>query len=374
MVNGTYIRTGDGDHKMSLCEIDRFIENQRHCARNDALIVPESTMDDLDKEIVASWLRHARKSSFGRLDNMDDEALLANKRVVAADEDGVLRPTIAGILSMGTYPQKFYPRLNVVFTCWPSSAKADPSASVRFTDTVSIDGPVPEMVLGAVRAVSRNMKHGAIVKGALRENVPDYPLAAVREAVANALMHRDLSVESQGSPVLVDLFPDRLEIKNPGGLFGMLTVDRLGQRGGTASRNQFLSRILEDVPYTDVDGTMGEVVENRGSGYPTIFGELEKALMGRPVITSTLDQFDIVFRHRKMTDQEGAGYTKENVREAIISYSEERESASTNEVARSEGISAKTARGYINELVDEGILEDIGSKYSPKRRYRVPKG
>ena len=82
------------------------------------------------------------------------------------------------------------------------------------------------------------MKHGAIVKGALRENVPDYPLAAVREAVANALMHRDYSPDAW-HPGNGRLYPDRLELSNPGGLFGSLTVERLGQRGATASRNQF---------------------------------------------------------------------------------------------------------------------------------------
>ena len=105
------------------------------------------------------------------------------------------------------------------------------------------------MVVDAVRAASRNMKHGAIVKGALRENVPDYPLAAVREAVANALMHRDYSPDALGTPVMIDLYPDRMELSNPGGLFGSLTVERLGQRGATASRNQFLDVNKRQIVY-----------------------------------------------------------------------------------------------------------------------------
>ena len=103
------------------------------------------------------------------------------------------------------------------------------------------------MVVETVRAVSRNMRHGAMVKGALREDVPDYPLPAVREAVANALMHRDYSPDGHGTPVMVDLYPDRLEVSNPGGLFGSLTVESLGTKGGTASRNQYLARILDSI-------------------------------------------------------------------------------------------------------------------------------
>lgn len=370
--NGSFVRTGDGDHKMTPYEIDRFIENQLMSARNDAAVVPDAVMGDLDPELLAGWLATARTSSFGRADAVDDETLLANRRIIAEDGAGVMRPTLAGLLALGSYPQKFFPRLNVVFTSYPTGEKGAPSPQgKRFEDTANLDGPIPQMLVDALRAVSRNIRHGAIVKGALREDVPDYPLDAVREAVANALMHRDYSAEGQGEPVMVDLFPDRLEVSNPGGLYGSLTVDRLGQRGSTVSRNQFLSRVLEDVPYVDVDGKKGRVVENRGSGYPTIRGALAAALMDAPVIDNSLDGFRIIFRHRSMTEQEGALYSKANVEEAILSYVAEHSSASTSEIARAAGVSPKTVRGYVNSLIAKGLLEGIGSQNSPKRRYRL---
>ncbi len=154
------------------------------------------------------------------------------------------------------------------------------------------------------------------------------------EAVANALMRRDYSPDGQGTPLMVGLYPDRLEVSNPGGLFGALTVDRLGTRGGTASRNRHLARILEDVLYVGYDGNPGRVVENRGSGYPTINRALEKALMGKPIVRSTLDEFDITFQHRRMTEEEGHDYSKGNVEEAILGYFAGHKSANTAEVAR----------------------------------------
>ena len=244
-------------------------------------------------------------------------------------------------------------------------------SSIRFLDAVNIDGPIPEMVVNSLIALSNNMKHGAIVEGALRQDILDYPLAAVREAVANALMHRDYSADACGTPVSIDLYPDRLEITNPGGLSGSLTVEELGSRGATASRNPFLATILASVPYTDIDGTTGHVVENRGSGYPIITGELEKALMGKPLVTSNLAEFKIVFRHRRMTEHEGQSYSKANVEEAILSFIRHHQSASTAEIAHAAGISSKTALAYINRLINEGIVEGIGSKFSPKRRYRL---
>jgi ATP-dependent DNA helicase RecG len=369
---GSYIRTGDGDHKMTPYEIDRFIESQLRSARHDMAIVPDATLADLDKELLQAWLASERATSFGRTDAMDDETLMANRRVIAEDEQGVLRPTVAGILALGVFPQKFFPRLNVVFSSYPAGEKGQLSSrGKRFVDTANIEGPIPQMVLSALRILSRNIRHGAIVKGALREDVPDYPLNAVREAVANALMHRDLSPESQSEPVLMELYPDRLEISNPGGLYGSLTVDQLGKRGGTASRNQALARILEDTPYVDIDGTQGKVVENRGTGYRIIENSLAEALMDKPVIDARLDHFTIMFRHRSMTEQEGAGYSRNNVSEAILAFMSSRESVSTSEVAYAAGISKKTASKYLKELLNQDLIEGIGSLNSPKRRYRL---
>ena len=371
-MHGSYIRTGDGDHKMSLYEIDRFIENQLRSARNDALIVEDAKLDDLDGSLLRGWLSQVRATSFGRAATMSDEELMANRRVIDYDENGVAHPTIAGLLALGAYPQKSLPRLNVVFTSYPTSKKGEVDKNgMRFSDTINIDGPIPTMVLESIRAVSRNIKHGAIVKGGLRENVPDYPLGAIREAIANALMHRDYSPDGQGTPVTIDLYPDRLEISNPGGLFGILTVEKLGTSGATASRNQFLARILEDVPYTDYDGRAGRVVENRGSGYPTINRELEQALMPEPVVRSSLDGFELMLRHRRMTSHENAAYSKSNVEEAIIAFLSERESASAKEIANASGMGIKTVREYISQLLEHEVIDAIGTRNSPKRRYRL---
>jgi ATP-dependent DNA helicase RecG len=59
------------------------------------------------------------------------------------------------------------------------------------------------------------------------------------------------------------------------------------------------------------------------------------------------------------------------MRSAILAYLAERQSASTSELANAAGVSTKTIRDYISQLMEEGLVEGIGSKYSPKRRYRL---
>ncbi|MEE8737028.1 winged helix-turn-helix transcriptional regulator [Bifidobacterium subtile] len=113
------------------------------------------------------------------------------------------------------------------------------------------------------------------------------------------------------------------------------------------------------------------MVENRGTGYAIIKGSLADALMPPPIPVSSLSEFRIIFGHRKMTEQEGASYSHDNMRSAILAYLAERQSASTSELANAAGVSTKTIRDYISRLMEEGPAEGIGSKYSPKRRYRL---
>ncbi|WEV67435.1 putative DNA binding domain-containing protein [Bifidobacterium sp. ESL0769] len=370
-MDGSYLRTGDGDHLLTLYEIDRFMENQYRVARNDLVAVPDATIDDLDPDLLHQWMRMQRAGSFERSTAMSDEQILINRRVLADDGNGTPRPTIAGICALGSFPQKFFPRLNVVFTSFPTSRKGDILATQRYLDAENIDGPIPAMISGALRAVSRNTRTGAVVVGALRKDIPDYPLPAVREAIANALMHRDYSPEAQGAPVRVELYPDRLEIINPGGLFGPLTVEALERKERTQSRNQFLARILEDTPYTDTDGSEGKVVENRGTGYPIIAGSLAQANMAPPFVESDLDEFRIVFRRRQT--QDGATDSATDMKHQILTFLANQSSAGTAEVASRFDISRRTAAQHLNDLRKEGLVEAIGAKNSPKRAYRVIK-
>ncbi|WP_072500576.1 AlbA family DNA-binding domain-containing protein, partial [Olsenella phocaeensis] len=82
-MGGSFVRTGDGDHRMSLYEIDRFIENQHRTARNDAEPVPDATLSDLDEDLLEGWLSHARATTLDRSRAVGDEELMANRRVAA---------------------------------------------------------------------------------------------------------------------------------------------------------------------------------------------------------------------------------------------------------------------------------------------------
>ena len=213
------------------------------------------------------------------------------------------------------------------------------------------------------------MRVGGVVRGAFRHDLVDYPLVAVREALTNALMHRDYSPVARGTQVQLNLYADRLEVINPGGLFGTVTIDSLGTTGLSSTRNQFLARLLESTPFEEG----GFVAENRGSGYQEIMTQLEREMLppARPV--DRLDSFSLTFERRRMTPAEQGAAAGTSSRERILDYLRTHASATSRELAGAAGISLGGTRAVLNTLVTEGEVQRTEPKTSPKQRYRLAK-
>lgn len=363
---GAFIRTGDGDRKLTLYEIDRLMEEHSQPTFDDD-IIDGATKDDLDKDLTAAFIARQRALHPRIFATRSDDDILLSLHVVRND-GGSLKPTLGGLMALGAFPQQFLPRLNVTFTAFPGTTKAETTADGRrFLDAQTLVGPIPLMIDDALNAVVRNMRTGAVIDGTFRKDMPDYPPTAVREAIANALMHRDYSPDARGSQVQVNLYIDRLEVLNPGGLFGNVTVETLGQSGVSASRNQFLSNILETTPYPGG----GYVVENRGTGYQVIEEELHDALMPPPQPMNTLTFFSLTFAKRRISTSERNHLAGNDVEGAIIALLQERSSASARELAELSGLSRSAISNHIRRLIEADVIEPTHITRSPKQRYRL---
>jgi ATP-dependent DNA helicase RecG len=155
------------------------------------------------------------------------------------------------------------------------------------------------MVAPLLDALRRNMKRRAIVKDGFRQDIWEYPETALREAFVNALVHRDLSASARGTPVQIQMFPDRLIVVNPGGLHGAVTLDRLGDEGVSSARNQVLMKLLEDIA---VPGEKFAVCENRGSGIGAMVAALRQAGMSPPVFDDRIATFRVTFPNQTLLD------------------------------------------------------------------------
>ena len=142
------------------------------------------------------------------------------------------------------------------------------------------------MLDGAINFVKRNMRSKTIIdpETGKRKDKTDYPLTAVREAIINALVHRDYSIHTEGMPIQIIMYEERMEIHNPGGLYGRITVDQLGKIQPD-TRNPVLASALEVLGIT----------ENRYSGIPTIKRELEEYHLKAPVFLNERGNFSVIF-------------------------------------------------------------------------------
>ncbi|MEG1493726.1 MAG: ATP-binding protein [Gordonibacter sp.] len=362
--DGSFVRAGEGDRRLSRYEVDRLIE-ERQQPRYDARVIEEAETSELDPELVDGFLKRERAASPRVFAGLSDDDALLTMGVTGKGKNSESKPTLAGLMALGRHPQKHFPRGNVTFAVFPGTSKEELAKDgARFLDSRTVIGPVPVMVAETLAAVRRNMRVASYVEGGSRRDVSEYPEVAIREAVANALMHRDYSPEGLASQVQVNMFADRIEVVNPGGLYGTVTVDNIGTYGASSSRNQYLSRILESTPYPEGYPEKGFVVENKGTGFAQIQAALRGQGMDPAEPEDSLSLFVVTMKKKQVLATgsvlASASITLENKMgkdlESLLSVVRSKGSISTSEASLVLGVSTATAYRRIKELVDKGLL------------------
>ena len=375
---GSFVRSGDGDRHLTPYEVDRLLEGRRQ-PQYDLEPVEAASMDDLDETVLRSIVSRAREIFPRVFSKLSDEIILIQLGVLVRIEDR-LCPTLAGLMCAGTLPQRFFPRLEAIFTLYSGTTKGD-GPERRYVTTREIGGSIPDMMVEILNFVQTYMKTAGVVDGALRRDVPDYPMGAVREAAANALQHRDYSLDGRSTPVEVNMYADRLEITNPGGLYGATTVESLGREGISSTRNEFLSRLLAYVPFQN-----GYVVENKGTGFMVIDHLLSRASMPPPLVQNSLTFFRLTFKQAQTSKaqppKEAEGFVppptaqkhaRGNIDAEILKALAGVESMSPKELAEKFGLTRTYISVRLRKLAASGAIEPTEARQSPKQRYRLAK-
>ena len=370
--HGSYVRTGDGDKRLTEYEIDRMREFRQQPAF-DREPVYEASMNDLDGSVLESIVSRNREITPRIFGKMPSNEILMKLGAIAPDinHSGGYVPTLAGLFAAGIYPQQFFPRLNITFTVYPGVSKAqDAGHHLRYLDSQPVNGSIPEMLMGALALLRKHMNRGAVINGALRREVSDYPILACREAIINALQHRDYSPDGRGSQVQINLFADRLEILNPGGLFGAASFSSIPV-GISATRNARLSQLLEYTPYREDGYQPGFVIENRGTGLKQIDHELQQALMPKAELKDYVSAFQITFFKRCLPDEGGDDKSWVNFDAALLEELEKKESMSVMEIMESSGLSRNVVSMRLRNLKKRGLIKNLEKPKSPKQRYAL---
>ena len=278
-VKGAYVRVGDADLPMTDYEIYSYEVYRKH-VHDDERIVERIPVSMLERTRLERFLND-KKAERPQFSMLQESQMLEMLNVTRG---GV--PTLAGIMNFCIYPQGIFPQYSITAVVVPGYEIGDVGEDMeRFMDNKRICGTISEMVEEAVGFCKRNMKIKTIIDPdtGRRRDKTEYPLNAVREAVLNALIHRDYSEHTEGTPVQIDFFKDRLEIHSPGNLYGRMTVEQLGVARPDL-RNPALAVMAESLTGA----------ENRYSGIPTIRKEMADAGLPEPVFENRRNEFVVV--------------------------------------------------------------------------------
>lgn len=282
------------NRQMSEYEVFGYVNN-REQPTYDAEPVAGATREDLDDDALSTFITRLQQDrpNAAYLHGPRDQVLKSLK--VIHDIDGVLRPSLAGLLAFGVAPEVLEPQLMVTFVQFAGSdeATAGPIGE-RFVDNKEFGGPVASMVDAAESYIMGRVRTRSLIDGLFRRDIPEYPRDAVREALVNAVAHRDYSPHARRSHIQVRLFADRLEIGSPGGLYGNVTLEHLEE--GQSARNALLMRLMQEL----------HLVENRGSGINTMINSMRSAQLEPPRFCDDRRYFTVVFgNHTLMMNDEG---------------------------------------------------------------------
>lgn len=336
------VRHGAENRPISGLELIQ-LANSRTVGEFESDDVAGSDFDDFDDDIIEEYLE--KRSRRGAAYVGSRKQLLFE--IGATTADG--QPTVMGIVLFGKKPQTFLPQSGVVFVKFASDEPRGEDGHAGYSRRVEIKGPLPRVVEQTWNTVWQEMRNGARINGLEREDTVEYPRVAVREAIINAICHRDYRIT--GRRVEIRMYSDRLEIISPGGLAGHMTLDNLVEEH--YSRNPRIVNGLYQWGY----------IEELGLGIDQIIEEMAEAGHPAPEFTAG-DVFTVRLFNKQAARKGGIGAPGMNERQlAALQFVKQRGSITNREYQRlCDGISAETLRRDLVDLVKRGQLLKIGSK------------
>lgn len=281
-IKGSYVRVGESDEPMSEYEVYSY-ETFRKRIRDDIRTVDEAKLQLLDEKRLNDYLTMVKQERRNLSENVSNEEILELMAVTACNV-----PTLAGIMTFSKYPQTYFPQLCITAVCLPGTEMGTVGESgERFIDNKRITGAIPDMLEEAVEFVRKNSRTKTIIdENGKRKDKPEYPIKAVREAILNALVHRDYSLHTENTPIRIEMYRDRMEVINSGGLYGKISIDALG-KVYPETRNAALANMLE----------LLKITENRYSGIPTMRSEFIQAGLPVPIFSVVHGEFKVVMKN-----------------------------------------------------------------------------
>ncbi len=255
----TFVRVGSTSREATREEEARLYQASQ-LLRYDIKAVPGTSITNLDRRRLENYLLNIMKETDSVVSREEEwERVLVNLEILIPTKPGNVA-TVGGLLLFGENPNRYLPQAGITATAYPDKEKDYATVDEEIirgplVSLLSAKGEIVEsgVIDRTVQFVARNMGTTAWLEDGRRRRKGSFPLPAVREAIVNAVAHRDYTITV--TDIEISLYSDRLEIISPGRLPNTVTVEKMKQ-GYRAARNELLKEILRDYGY----------IEHRGMG------------------------------------------------------------------------------------------------------------
>ncbi|MBF2736012.1 MAG: putative DNA binding domain-containing protein [Betaproteobacteria bacterium AqS2] len=261
-------RIGSSKRQIPSDQLARLFQqrSQARLIRFDETPIHRAALGDLDE---ALWQRFVTPRTLEPPESMLSKLAMASK-----DDDGILRPTVAGVLLASRDPREFLSTAFIQAVAYRGREISPQDGAMYQRDALDITGPLDQQIFGACDFVRKNMRVSAKKRPqGGREDIPQFDMRAVFEALTNAVAHRDYSMI--GSKIRLRIFDDRLELYVPGQLANTMTPDDFPYR--QAARNEVITSLLARCPVERVDFETHRthIMDRRGEGVRIILSRSE---------------------------------------------------------------------------------------------------
>lgn len=308
--------------------------------------VAGATREDLDEDVIDDYIERRQKRT-PRSDVLPKDRLLQQIGAIAPDKT----PTVSGLLLFGKEPQFFLPHSRAIFVKFADTQPRGPGGTLGYGRREELIGPLPKIIDRAWRVLWEEMDKQAVVKGLQRHEQLEYPESSVREALVNAVAHRDYRLT--GRSIEIRMYTDRVEITSPGGLPAHITLDNIVDEH--YSRNPRLVNGLYQWGY----------IEELGLGIDRMIEDMMSGGHPPPTFEAKGHRFSVMLYNRKDAKKVVPEW-EQNMNERQIKAVEflQREGTITNRDYRElcPHVGAETLRLDLADLVNKGLLLKIGDK------------
>jgi len=339
------VRKGGGNAPLEGKDIEQLVAN-RPAGNFEMESVAGAAIDDLDEDVISEYMERRQRRS-PRSQIMPRLKLL--RQIGAITEDGT--PTVSGLLLFGKEPQLLLPHSRAIFVKFADTQPRGPQGSFGYGRREEFVGPLPLIIDRAWRVIWEEMDKQAVVHDLQRQDETEYPRSVVREALVNAVAHRDYRMT--GRSIEIRMYTDRLEVTSPGGLPAHITLDNIVEEH--YSRNPRIVNGLYQWGY----------IEELGLGVDRMIEDMVSAGHPPPEFEAKGHRFTVVLHNRKDPARVVQQWEQSmNDRQLKAVTYVQKSGAITNREYRQlcTHVGAETLRLDLVDLVSKGVLLKIGEK------------